>query len=286
MFLWKCVGALLGYQFTASLFGALAGWLITSIIIRLTLGPSSSQAGAGVFSGGAWRAGRTYKNTTESRQLVFLETVFQLMGRLSKADGRISESEVAHTESFMSQLGMSTERRREAIALFKQGADPHFDVDRAVHRFTSAVGSSPHLRQLLLVYILDVALADGAFNGAEEQLLRRIALMLGFTDAAFEQLVYMKRGQDHFGSRDRSRDQSRSRGTAESGLSAAYQALGVSSSDDDKTIKRAYRKLISEFHPDKLIGQGVPEDMIKAATERSQEIQRAYDVIREARRAR
>ena len=52
---------------------------------------------------------------------------------------------------------------------------------------------------------------------------------------------------------------------------------------DDKALKRAYRKLMSENHPDKLIAQGVPEDMIKLATERSQEIQAAYEMIKKSR---
>ncbi|MBT7227587.1 MAG: DnaJ domain-containing protein, partial [Gammaproteobacteria bacterium] len=62
-------------------------------------------------------------------------------------------------------------------------------------------------------------------------------------------------------------------------LSAAYTALGVKQSNSDSQIKRAYRKLISDNHPDKLIGQGMPEDMVKLATERTQEIQKAYELI-------
>jgi DnaJ like chaperone protein len=63
----------------------------------------------------------------------------------------------------------------------------------------------------------------------------------------------------------------------------AYQALGVSEGDDDKTLKRAYRKLMSENHPDKLRGQGVPDDMLRMATERSQEITTAYELIKKQR---
>ncbi len=64
----------------------------------------------------------------------------------------------------------------------------------------------------------------------------------------------------------------------------AYQALGVTAQNSDKEIKRAYRKLISQYHPDKLIGQGVPEDMIKKATERSKEIHAAYELIEKHRK--
>ena len=67
-------------------------------------------------------------------------------------------------------------------------------------------------------------------------------------------------------------------------LADAYLALGVSRDCDDRSLKRAYRRLMSEHHPDKLIAQGVPEDMVKLGTEKSQEIQAAYELIRKQRR--
>jgi DnaJ like chaperone protein len=68
-----------------------------------------------------------------------------------------------------------------------------------------------------------------------------------------------------------------------SALEDAYKALGVTKSNSDKEIKRAYRKLMSQYHPDKLIGQGLPEDMIAQATEQAKEIQVAYDLIKKQR---
>jgi DnaJ like chaperone protein len=66
-------------------------------------------------------------------------------------------------------------------------------------------------------------------------------------------------------------------------LDNAYKALGVSKESTDQEVKRAYRKLISQYHPDKLIGQGLPEDMIAVATEQAKEVQLAYDLIMKSR---
>ena len=60
--------------------------------------------------------------------------------------------------------------------------------------------------------------------------------------------------------------------------------MGVSSNSTDSEIKKVYRKLVSENHPDKLIGQGMPDDMIKLATERTQEIRKAYELIQASRK--
>ena len=68
-----------------------------------------------------------------------------------------------------------------------------------------------------------------------------------------------------------------------SALDNAYKALGVTSESSDQEIKRAYRKLMSQYHPDKLMGQGVPPDMIAVATEQAKEIQLAHDLIKKVR---
>ncbi len=112
-----------------------------------------------------------------------------------------------------------------------------------------------------------------------------MASRLGYSEQAFNQLMAMIQGQNRFaGGAGYQRQQGAGPQGATHSLEDAYQALGVSSSDSDKTIKRAYRKLISQYHPDKLIGQGVPEDMIQKATERSKEIHAAYDMIEKHRK--
>ncbi len=71
--------------------------------------------------------------------------------------------------------------------------------------------------------------------------------------------------------------------TTGAALDDAYKALGVTKDSTDAEVKRAWRKLMSQYHPDKLIGQGMPEDMIAMATEQAKEIQVAYDLIKKSR---
>jgi DnaJ like chaperone protein len=116
--------------------------------------------------------------------------------------------------------------------------------------------------------------ADGQMHPAEEALLSDIAQRLGYDQATFRHMLDMVLNQTHFAGGQVS---------SASALEDAYKALGVSRDSSDQEIKRAWRKLMSQYHPDKLMGQGVPEDMIAMATEQAKEIQLAYDLIRKNR---
>lgn len=209
----------------------------------------------------------------------FFDTTFLLSGHLAKADGRISEAEVAHAEQLFVQLGLQAEQRKRAIAQFKAGAAADFSVEDAIRAFTETCGRQPQLVQTLLLFLISQAHADNSLDDVERQVLIRIAGALGVDAARLHRLINMAQAQQQFHSEGRSHAQH----TTVTSIEAAYTALGVDASIDDKGLKRAYRKLMSEHHPDKLIAKGVPEAMIKGATERSQEIQSAYEAVRKHR---
>jgi len=135
-------------------------------------------------------------------------------------------------------------------------------------------GQTLHLKQVLLMYLIVMAAADGRVDSQEEAFLKQVANRLGYSDIEFRQMLDMVLNQSHF---------SQGSPVSASSLDDAYKALGVTADQSDQEIKRAYRKLMSQYHPDKLIGQGVPEDMVKVATEQAKEIQVAYDLIKKHR---
>ena len=255
--MFKLIGFISGYYFFG-LLGALFGLFVGSLIDRMR----------------AYGAGGINPLQNPLRQTVFLETMFISMGKLAKADGQISAGEIAHAEAFMQQLGMTADHRMRAIDLFKQGAAPAFDIGPTYDRFMAICGHTSQLRQVLLVYLIVMALTDGHFHPEEEVLLGNIASRLGYDDAAFKHLVDMVLNQSHFRA---------GKPDTAAALDDAYKALGVTKENTDQEIKRAYRKLMSQYHPDKLIGQGLPKDMIDVATEQAKEIQLAHDLIQKTR---
>lgn len=255
--MYKIIGLIAGYflmGFTGALIGFAAGWFVDRIR--------------------AYGTGAANPMHHALRQTVFLETLFIATGRLAKADGRVSEAEIAHTEDLIRRLGMTSEHRAQAIALFKRGVDPATDLDALCTRFMSVCGHTRSLRQVLLSYLMTLALADGHLHPAEDALLADLAARLGYDAATYRQLMDMVLNQAHFAGGPPS---------GEAALQDAYKALGVSPDDTDQEIKRAYRKLMSQYHPDKLMGQGLPQDMIAMATEKTKEIQLAYDLIQKSR---
>ena len=255
--MFKFIGVIVGY-YLFGLFGAFLGYFIGSYFDRVK----------------AYGTGGVNPLTNAMRQAVFLESVFILMGKLAKVDGQVSQGEITHVEQFMQKLGMTPEHREQAIALFKRGADPSFDIDQTVKKFIAVCGQTRDLKQMLLVYLIVTALADGHFHATEEALLADVAGRLGYDAAMFKHLVDMVQNQSHFAG-----------GHVDSAtaLDDAYKALGVTKDSSDQEIKRAYRKLMGQYHPDKLMGQGVPKDMIDMATEQAKEIQLAYALIKKSR---
>ncbi|MGD9299783.1 MAG: co-chaperone DjlA [Thiohalocapsa sp.] len=236
----------------------------------------------------------------------FFTATFSVMGHIAKADGRVSEREIALAETVMSRLQLSGERRNAAIALFRQGKAPDFDLAAVVSRFRRECMGRRLLIQLFLEVQLQAAYADGEPSAAKRQALEQIRFGLGVSPMLFRQLENLIRMQQRFaagraGAADGAgwggaSQQGTGRGSGGSGagrrapsagpsLQEAYAVLGVQPKDSDDVIKRAYRKLLSQHHPDKLVSKGLPEDMIRLASQKTHEIRRAYEMIQAARAA-
>jgi len=249
------IGALLG-----ALFGGLPG-----LLVGATLGYA-----AGVV------LRRSVIGGLRIVQTQLIDSTFAVMGALCKADNVVTRDEIDAVERIFTMLRLQDEQRRQAKAAFNRGKQADFNLDAAVDQFARVSRRRAPLVQLFLQLQVMAIAADGKVDPAEHRMLVRVALRLGLDEHDVAQLEALLRAG----------------ATGPSGpgapaptdrLADAYAALGVSAASSPAEIKRAYRRLISQNHPDKLAARGLPESMRAVAEERSREINAAYDLIKNAR---
>ena len=256
----KFVGALLGYYFLGGALGAILGYFVASL-----------------FSSGLQSNLRNSYDLHSHSTDIFFATTFSLMGYMAKADGHVSEDEISQAEVLMAKLGVQGQKRTEAIQHFQQGASANFDLQAVLAKFVTAARFRADMKRNLLTFLVEMAIADDDFHASEEAVLRRVASAINIDMRSFERMVEMLKAQRSFAGGNQ-------RSSSANELTTAYKAIGVPSTATDKEVKRAYRKLMSQHHPDKMIARGVPEDMLAMATEKTQEIQAAYDIIERSRK--
>ena len=208
----------------------------------------------------------------ERAQLAFFAATFGVMGHVAKADGRVSPEEIRLANRVMDQLGLRGDQRRAAKALFNKGKARGFALDDVIDQLRSECLRGTNIRRMFLEIQFQAAWADGDIHPEERRVLRRIAMRLGLSEADFIELERM------MGSGVRSSSDGPT-------LDDAYETLGVSPDAPDDEVKRAYRRLMSRHHPDKLAAKGLPDEMMRAATERTQQIKAAWDTVKTQRAA-
>ena len=209
-------------------------------------------------------------------QTDLVDATFSVMGAVCKADNVVTRDEIQTVEKIFTMLHLQAEQREQAKAAFNRGKQPDFDLDGAVDEFARISRRRLPLVQLFLQLQYMAVAADGKVHPAEHDMLVRIARRLGLSEqdvAQLEALLRAATGGPSAPGAPPTRDR----------LADAYAALGITPEATEAEIKRAYRKLISQNHPDKLAARGLPESMRAVAEERSRELNAAYDLIKEAR---
>jgi len=274
MRLW--IGKLLGV-----FFGAMAGgWIgaLIGLIVGNWLDRALARSQIAGFGGGA--SGGAHRQMVHA---AFFRSVFVVMGHVCKADGRVTRAEIQVAEQVMDHMDLNATQREEAISYFRAGRDGEADLEQTLKEFRRYCRGHIQLVRMFLEIQIQAALADGHFNDAKRGMLRRIALGLGLSEADYARLEVMMGGHAHGHARGGPRGDAGAAPGQASALASAYDTLGVSERASDAEVKKAWRRLMSEHHPDKLVAKGLPEEMMRLAQERAQDIQAAYDTVKQAR---
>jgi DnaJ like chaperone protein len=245
----KIIGGTLGFALGGPL-GALVGAAAGHVVDK-------SRSAAEAVTGGRIRGPR------ERLQYAFTVAVIALAAKLAKADGQVTKDEIATLKRIFhipdeatSQIGaIFNEARKDAT-----GFEPYARQIALLFR-----GQKTVLEELLAALLM-IAHADGVYHPAEQAYIAEVARIFGFNEADLRRIegIFIH-------------------GVAAGGTDP-YEVLGVKSNDSDEVVRKAYRALLQENHPDRLMSQGLPEEFIEIANKKMAEINVAYDQVKKERK--
>lgn len=192
------------------------------------------------------------------RQYLFYVSLASLAAKMAKADGVITNDEIRAFDHFLRiDLGLNVEERKTVATIFNEAKNSPEDAVAIARQFRGLIGHQYEVLDMMIQLLFRIALADGQLHKNEEIFIQNVTSAFGMSQAAYEQIkaLYIKQNDN------------------------AYRILGLSRSASDDEVKKAYRNLVREYHPDKMQAKGVPEDFMKIANEKMSEINQAYDEI-------
>ena len=284
----------------ASLIGGILGFFLGVYFFRspflgiiFALIGSSIGSGVGVRinrgsrgpSSTGWFSGWGYNPSSDGP--VFMETLFSMLGRLAAADGRVSrEEEQVFRNVVVNELRITDPASvQSALNIFRRAAEGSTPLGEYARRAADTFRNRPQMLELMLIIMIRVAAAEGGLHPEEDRLMREASAVFGFRGDAYESLKsrYGLGRQGRTGGRGSGASGGGYSGGFAGGLKSSYDVLGVSESASEADVKKAYRKKVSEYHPDKIAAKGLPEEFTELANSKFQEIQKAWDTIREAK---
>ncbi len=198
----------------------------------------------------------------EQKQAVFFASTFAMLGKMAKADGKVTQVEIKIVEGFMrDHLRLDKQARMFAINIFNRAKDDAYPYSQYASEFARHFQNDQNMRMVLFEILFQVAAADGTVHHAEEHLLEETVRYLNIPHHLFEEL----------------------KARLAPSADPAYVVLGLTPEATDAEVKKAYRAKVMEFHPDKIVSKGLPEEFLKFAEEKFKEVNEAYETIKKSR---
>lgn len=207
----------------------------------------------------------------------FFDATFTVLGHIAKADGHVSDSEIAWAKIVMRRMNLKGVQQDKALELFNRGKQTDIDLIPLINRFKEAIGDRSALANLFVDIQLQAAFADDSIDPAEQATIDSICQILEIKEEQKLQITRRARVFSILRKNDGQLEQDN--------LDFANTILGVDFTDDDQLIRNAYRRLLNQYHPDKLISSGLPEAMSPLVVEQAQFVKAAYELIRAHRQS-
>ena len=204
---------------------------------------------------------------------LFFEVAFEVMGRVAKIDGRVSEEEIRVARAIMHGMQLAPAEVESAIDHFNRGKDESYSTSARLGELERQIRGRDDLARAFVQLQLQAAIGAGPIGPEKRQLLWHVASALHVTRAELAQIEALVRAHSERAGRQR---ESQS-------IDESYRVLGVPASASDDDVKKAYRRLMNQHHPDKLVARGLPQSMIGIAEQKTHEVRAAYEKIKAQR---
>lgn len=233
-----------------SLFGGAVGFALG--------GPLGAILGAAIGHGVSGGAGIPRLDQHQQAQATYFVSVFSMLAKMARADGRVSQSEIDMVAQFMRQdLRLDREAEQAAVKIFRAAKDSPATFEQFAHQFHQIFHADRDMLYSMLDLLHRLAAADGAVTADEQRLLTEAARIFGFQEREYRHVV----------------------GDLPTDLEKHYATLGLEPTATKEEVRTRYRKLVADNHPDKIMAKGLPDEFVEFAHHRFREIQEAYETI-------
>jgi DnaJ like chaperone protein len=246
---------------------------IGGLIGTLVAGPVGTLVG--VLVGHQWDQSKSAtRGSVREISRLFFEATFEVMGQVAKIDGRVSEDEVRVARRIMQSMRLTDDQVQSAIEHFTRGKSADYPLEARLGALETQIRGRADLARAFVQVQLQAAVGAGNVGAEKRQALWRVASTLGVSRAELAQLEAIVRGFAAPGG---------AQATSAQSLEAAYRVLGVSPQASNEEVKTAYRRLMNQHHPDKLVARGLPQSMVGVAEQKTHEVRTAYERIKAQR---
>jgi DnaJ like chaperone protein len=193
----------------------------------------------------------------EQAQATYFISLFSILGKMSKIDGVVTRDEIVVVQGFINSLPMEEREKQFAHQVFNEAKDSPYAIEDFASQLYQAIQHQPALVLSFFDLLFKIAAADGRLHPAEENALKSIKLIFRLSDSQYDDIkaVYFQELDKH------------------------YKMLNCTPDSSIDEIKSNYKKLVKDFHPDKIMSKGLPEEFIDFAEGRFREIQESYEKI-------
>ena len=193
---------------------------------------------------------------TQPEQTVgFTIAVIALGAKMAKADGLVTRDEVT---AFREVFTIPPEEEANAARIFNMARQDVAGFEQYAHRIKAMFGDRREALCDLMEGLFHIALADGEYHPKEDDFLDRVRRIFGMEEREFRAM--------------------RAQFVADA-VPDPYDVLGVDPDAPFDEIRAAYRALVRETHPDRMVARGVPQEAIKLAERRLMMINNAWEDI-------